>query len=348
MDWERTLDFYGSLIEKRLEDYFSDLIKSARFYHRMIGEVYQNIYMFSSRKGKRLASCSTLLTYKGYSNEINEKILNVCVGIELYRHHILVHDDLIDQDNFRRGEKSFHNIFSSFYDKRFGTGLAVFGGDLILGLALQCILKSGFSIQKLEKVIKLIVDGFCEVNESQILDLLFEYTNPNKNEWLMMVDKRAASLFKTTMLTGAILGDAPEHEINLLIEIAKNIGYSFDIQDDIIDTFATKKQYGRKPGRDIILGKKPLHILIMRQNASRNEWNLLKDIKEKKYITKAQLESIKNSIIKTGALRDAKFELKKHTEITKNLLVQTNMINEIKDFFLSFIKYIEVSLDWYK
>ncbi|MCP8304959.1 MAG: polyprenyl synthetase family protein [archaeon] len=348
MGWERTLDFYGSLIEKRLKSYFSDLIQRAEKYHPFIEGVYENICEYSLRKGKRLASCSTLLSYKGYADDINEDILNVCVGIELYRHCILVHDDLVDKDNFRRGGKSFHKIFSKFYDRRFGEGVAVFGGDLIFGLALRCILKSGFPVEKIEKVLNLLVEGYCEVNESQILDLLFEHTDPDIDEWSEMVHKRATSLFKASILTGAILGGAPEHDINLLMEVAANIGYSFDIQDDIIDTFATKDQYGRKPGRDIILGKKPLHIIVMRQNASKDELNLLNYIEQRGYITRAQLESIKDSIRRTGALKVAKEESIRHGEIAKNLIAQTYMSNEIKDFFSSFVQYIEESLDWYK
>ncbi|MCP8310835.1 MAG: polyprenyl synthetase family protein [Candidatus Methylarchaceae archaeon HK01M] len=348
MGWERTLDYYGSLIEKRLKSYFSDLIQRAESYHSFVGVVYENFCEYSLRKGKRLASCSTLLSYKGYTSDIKEDILNVCVGIELYRHCILVHDDLVDKDNFRRGEKSFHKIFSKFYDRRFGEGVAVFGGDLIFGLALKSILTSGFPIGKIEKVVNLLVEGYCEVNESQILDLLFEYKDPDINDWSAMVHKRATSLFKASILTGAILGGAPEHDINLLMEVATNIGYSFDIQDDIIDTFATKDQYGRKPGRDIILGKKPLHIIVMRQNANKDELNLLNYVEQKGYITKAQLESIKDSIRRTGALKVAKEKSKKHGEIAKKLIAQTHMNNEIKDFFSSFVQYIEDSLEWYQ
>ena len=348
MKWEDVLDFYNSLIEKKLKSYFSHLIQIAHIHHPIMKKVYGNLSEFSQRKGKRLASCSTLLLYKGYTDDIDENILNVCAGIELYRHSILVHDDLIDKDNFRRGGESFHKIFSTFYDRRFGQGLAIFGGNILYSLSLQYILKSGFPLGKINKVLNLFAEGYCEVNDSQILDLLFEYTDPDIIEWSTMLHKRAASLFKVSILTGAILGGAKEHDIDLLREIAKNIGCSFDIQDDIIDTFATKEQYGRKPGKDIVLGKKPLHIIIMRQKANKDERDLLNHVKHKGYITKSQLESIKKSIKRTGALKIAKEKSKKHVEITKNLIGQTDMNNEIKDFFFSFIQYIEKSLDWYK
>ena len=103
MDWKRALDRYGVLIEERLRKYLAGALKDARIYHPFIEKVYSNIEEFVLRKGKRLASCSALLTYKGYTGEVDDKILNVCAGIELYRHCILIHDDLVDMDDLRRG-----------------------------------------------------------------------------------------------------------------------------------------------------------------------------------------------------------------------------------------------------
>lgn len=346
MGWEDLLDHYGSLIEQKLDEYFYSIIQNAKNYHNFIGKLYDNIREYILRKGKRLASCSTLLSYKGYKGEIDERIMNVCIGIELYRHCILVHDDLIDRDNFRRGGKSFHKLFD--YDKRFGEGVAIFTGDLIFPLALKCISNSGFSVDKVDKALSLMIEGYIEVNESQILDLLFEYTNPDVSDWLKMAYKRAASLFKASIVIGAMLGDAPDHDIEVLRRVGINIGYSFDIQDDIIDTFATKEQYGRKPGRDIILGKKPLHMILMLKRASNEELKLLNNIMKKRYIKNNELEIIKQAIKRTEAINFAKEESKRYAEIAKNLIKETSMNDETKNFFFSFINYIVESLDWYK
>lgn len=201
------MDRYGVLIEEKLKDFFEETINAARGYHLFIGKAYSNIREFVLRKGKRLASCSTLLTYKGYTGEVNDQILRVCIGIELYRHCILAHDDLIDRDALRRGGKTLHRLFAEGYDRRMGEGTAVFIGDILYALALQGLITSGFSWEKLRKVVHLLSEGYCAVNESQILDLLFEYKEPSVDEWYRMASRRAASLFKVTILTGAILGN---------------------------------------------------------------------------------------------------------------------------------------------
>jgi geranylgeranyl pyrophosphate synthase len=348
MSWEKTLDQYGILIERKLNDYFAKNIKAAEAYHPFIKKVYTDARNYVLRKGKRLASCSTLLTYKGYTDKIDNQILNVCVSIELYRHSILVHDDLIDQDNFRRGGKTLHRLLAVGYDERLGEGTAVFLGNIVYTLALQSILDSGFPVAKLREVIHLLTTGYRNVNESQILDLLFEYKEPDVAEWAIMASRRAASLFKTTILAGAILAEAPKKDLSLLEAAATHIGYAFDIQDDIIDTFATQQQYGRPPGGDIALGKKPLHIVYLAQLTKGTKLNTLRKIIGKKQIASEELEAIKTMLKESGALKTAKEKSRKHAETAKKLVTQTNLNKETKSFLTSFITYIEESLDWYK
>jgi len=348
MSWEETLDHYGLLIDGELRDFFLEAKNSAKAYHPFIEKAYSNIEDFVLRKGKRLASCSALLTYKGYTGDIDNRILKACVGIELYRHCILVHDDLVDKDTLRRGGKTFHRLFAENYDDRLGCGTAVFVGDLIYVLALQSMLNSGFSQEKLSRVMLLLLEGYRNVNESQILDLLFEYKEPDIEEWYAMASKRAASLFETTILVGAILGNAPEKDMQVLGEAAAHMGYSFDIQDDIIDTFASLEQYGRPPGGDVALGKKPLHVIYTFKLADREGLNKLKNLTGKERISPAKLESIRAIIRESGALKAAKEKSREHAEKAKALIAQTNLNNETKSFFYSLITYIEESLDWYK
>ena len=348
MGWERTLDRYGVLIEERLKGYFAEALKDARGYHPFIAKVYSDLEEFVLRKGKRLASCSTLLTYKGYTGKVDDNILNVCVGIELYRHCILVHDDLVDMDNLRRGGMTIHKAFTENYDTRFGEGTAVFAGNIAYTLAMRTIIDSGFPEEKVARLLLLLSKGYREVNESQILDLLFEYKDVDVNEWRIMASKRAASLFKVTMLISAILGGAPENDLLTLEKAAANIGYSFDIQDDIIDTFAQEEEYGRPPCGDIALGKKPLHVIYALNSADREKSRTLRSLLGKKSLSRGDIELIRTVIRESGGLEAAKKMSKKHAEEARALIAQTGLHDEAKEFFNSLIAYIEESLDWYK
>ncbi|MFQ5999605.1 MAG: polyprenyl synthetase family protein [Candidatus Bathyarchaeia archaeon] len=348
MSWEETLDRYGVLIDGKLKEFFTEAKNAAKAYHPFIERIYSNIEDFVLRKGKKLASCSTLLTYKGYAGDIDNNILKGCVSIELYRHCILVHDDLIDKDTLRRGGKTFHRLLAENHDERLGHGTAVFVGNLMYALALQSMLNSGFGQEKLNRVALLLLEGYRNVNESQILDLLFEYKKPDVDEWYAMASKRAASLFETTVLVGAILGNAPERDMQVLREAGMHMGYSFDIQDDIIDTFASLEQYGRPPGGDIALGKKPLHIIYTFKLANRDGLDALKNLIGKKRVSSDDLELIRTVVRESGALEAAKEKSREHAERAKALIAKTGLSDETKRFFASLIAYIEESLNWYK
>ncbi len=348
MTYEKLLDKHTGLINETLEKYFEGALADAEDYDPFIYKVYEAIREYVLRPGKRLASCSTLLTYKGYSGEVDKEILNVCVGVEIYRHGILIHDDLVDGDEHRRGGKAFHRLFIEDKDDRFGEGLAVFVGNILFALALQTIMESGFDRDRIDKIAELFATDFKDVNESQILDLLFEYKEPGYDEWQRMASKRAAVLFKTTILTGAILGDAPQRDIEILKEASKNIGFSFDIQDDIIGTFASEEQYGRPVGGDILMAKKPLHVVYALEMADKNQIKEIRRVFDEKAHLKTDLQKVKKIVKETGALDKAKEKSREHAEKASRLIDETKMEGETKAFFKEFIEYIAESLDWYK
>jgi len=348
MDWENTIEEYGLLIEKRLREVLDRAIREAEDYHPFIGKVYASLKEFSFRRGKKLASCSALLTYKGYTGAIDERILSVCSGIELYRQSILIHDDFIDMEDMRRGGRTIHKIFEEGFDERLGEGVAVFLGNISYSLAIQTIISSGFPNNKVDDAIRLLAEGYKEVNESQILDLLFEYKDVNVDEWRTMASKRAASLFKVTMTMGGMLGDASKEDLELLKNAAINIGYAFDIQDDIIDTFASEEQYGRPPCRDITLGKKPLHIVYTIETNSPEARIVFERLRRANKLSPEDIEDARRIVRLSGGLDNAKRDLKKYAEEAKMLISKTNMMGDVKDFFKNLITYIENSLDWYR
>ena len=351
MSWEKTLDKYGAVIEKRLEEFLDEHHKQAEQYHPFIGKVYGDIKEFVLRKGKRLASCSALLTYKGYTGEVDENILKACVGVELYRHAILIHDDLVDLDATRRGASTLHKKFMdtySPYDNRFGDGTAVFAGNIAYSLGVRALMESGFSEENIARVLLLTSEGYRAVNESQILDLLFEQKDVSVDEWTVMASKRAASLFKVTLLTGAIFGDAPESDLSVLGEAAECMGFSFDIQDDIIDSFAKEEEYGRPVCHDISKNKKHLHIIYALNSQDRKTAEGLKCILGKQFLSYGEKDLVKQLLKESCGLDKAKQQSKNYAKQAKNAITKTILADETKQFFNSFITYIEQSLEWYK
>ncbi len=344
MDYTKLLDSYGSIIESDLREHFSRLVKGSESYHPFMAYAYGTLGEFVLRGGRRLSACSTLMVYKGYANELDERIVKVSSGVELYRHSILAHDDIADNELTRRGGRTLHEAFGECRDGHFGNGSSIFAGNILYSLANESVLNSGFDDNRLIEVLGLFSSDYKDINESQMLDLLFEYGEPSVEEWSVMAGKRAASLFRTSMLTGAVLSGAPAKDRKTLEDAAKHIGYAFDIQDDIIDTFASKEQYGRDPCGDITKRKKPLHIII----AMKRDDRLASIMMAGDDITEAKVREIQEIVRESGALDAAKSISREHSQEAEKAIMRTGMSTEAKDFFVSFIRYVDESLDWYK
>jgi len=335
----KVLDEYGAAIEKEIANYFKDKHRDAS-YHEFIAHVYRSLEDYVLRKGTRLASCCTLLIYKGYKNGVDDAIAKVCAGIELYRHAILIHDDLVDRDELRRGEASFHKLFGVL-PERFGDSVGMFAGNILYSLAVDCILKSRFEQGLLRESIMVLNREYGNVNESQMLDVLFEYHEPDETEWYQMASKRAASLFQAAMLIGAMLSNAPESEKEILRNLAEHMGYALDIRDDIIGTFATREEYGREPLGDITLFKKPLQLIYTLTYA---EQGVVHDMRA--MLKSGDIEGVK-AIIREYGLARAKDTAREHAAHAITLIDQTAMQDEVKQFFRALLSYSSESLDSY-
>jgi geranylgeranyl pyrophosphate synthase len=317
MDFNTTLDEYQGRIDDALAEFFNSRIVEAQEYHPFMERVYSKLREYVLRKGKRLMSASVLLTYKGYTGKIDDKALRACIAIELYRHGILIHDDMADGDEMRRGGKSFHRIF----DEK----IALFAGNILNALAFKVL--SELDARSLDSLLQ----DYQYVNESQILDYDFEGKIPEVKEWQIMASKRAASVFRATMLTGAILAGAGKTELKKLEDAAFHIGTAFDIQDDIIGLYELKTT-------DVMRKKKPLHICYA--------YKFCKDFD--KVLKSGDVWKIKDKVRECGALDAAKRDSKEHAREAVGLIEQTRMSKKAKDFYVSFINYISDSLDWYE
>ncbi|MFX0162329.1 MAG: polyprenyl synthetase family protein [Candidatus Hodarchaeota archaeon] len=359
MSVEEILLEYGELIEKETLKFLKDNIVEAEKYHPFIKETFELLKDYIFRPGKRLASISTLLIYKGYKGEIDDEILKVCAGIEIYRHSILIHDDVVDLDDMRRGEPSIHKLFENLIEKRygrdseasrgfpsFGESMAVFTGNILFSLAFKAINKAGFDRDLTMRVIGALNKDFQFVNESQILDLLFEFSPPNKKEWEIMASKRASQLFKTTLTIGAILAEVPDEELKMVEECGSHIGFAFDIIDDIIGAFTTKEVYGRPATGDIILGKKPLHVTIALEKAPTNKKQRLLEILKNKTKTEEEILEAKD-IMREYGLTEAKHAARNHATEAIKILEKLKIDQKTRQEFKQFVNYVAENLDWY-
>lgn len=335
---EEELDRHSRWAESNLSRFLAESSRKSG-YHPFVRDIYGSVREFALRGGKRIASFTTALACRGYGFEDLDALAVACDAIELYRHCILIHDDLVDGDDTRRGGPTLNRKYAELRDARLGLGSSVFAGNIAFCLCLSRVLTSGLGAGVAHRIIGEISRAYSDVNESQALDLWMEGADADVETWRRMASKRAASLFRATLRVGATLSGA-EGDAQSLGRAGEQMGFAFDIQDDIIDVFATVQDYGRQPGSDMKTLKRPLHVVLALRYASADQLAALRS-------PKTDLQTFKTILRDTGAVDEAKEIAARHASRALKLIEKTGMNREAKDLFASLMAYMGHSLQWY-
>ena len=196
--------------------------------------------------GKRLRPVMCLMACNLFRDKIDEAVMPA-VGIEVFHNFTLIHDDIIDKADMRRGSPTVHS--------KWGPDQAILSGDVMTFVAGECI---GHSPEKvLAKTLRLFNHTAIEVCTGQQLDLDYEKKGVvSEKEYLRMIELKTAVLIAASLKIGAIIAEAPEKDQDLLYEFGRCLGIAFQIQDDILDTYGDTRMFGKKTGSDIVANKK--------------------------------------------------------------------------------------------
>jgi geranylgeranyl diphosphate synthase type II len=196
--------------------------------------------------GKRLRPVMCLMACNLFRDKIDEAVMPA-VGIEVFHNFTLIHDDIIDKADMRRGSPTVHT--------KWGSDQAILSGDVMAFIAVECV---GLApVTALPKALKLFNKTAIEVCTGQQLDIDYEKKGVvSETEYLRMIELKTAVLIAASLKMGAIIADAPEKDQELLYEFGRCMGIAFQIQDDVLDTYGDTKMFGKKTGSDIVSNKK--------------------------------------------------------------------------------------------
>lgn len=208
--------------------------------------LYAPIEYVLAAGGKRIRPVLMLMAYNLYKNDIVEA-LDSAIGIEIYHNYTLLHDDLMDRADMRRGNKTVHKVWND--------NTAILSGDAMLVLAYQYV--AAAPVDRLKEILDLFSITAMEICEGQQYDVDFESRGDvTEQEYLTMIRLKTAVLLAAGMKMGAILGDASTKDAELLYEFAINIGLAFQLKDDFLDVYGDPEIFGKKIGGDILCNKK--------------------------------------------------------------------------------------------
>jgi geranylgeranyl diphosphate synthase type II len=229
-------------------------------YDRQPASLYDPIRYVLSIGGKRIRPVLTMLAYNLY-REDPERILMQAVGLETYHNYTLLHDDLMDQADMRRGHQTVH--------RRWDANKAILSGDSMLVLAYERVMQC--DARHLPQVLSLFTETALEIGEGQEYDMSFETRNDvTEDEYIEMIRLKTSVLLACAVKMGALLADAPADDVENLYKFGEQLGLAFQLQDDLLDVYGDPKVFGKAIGGDITSNKKT-YMLINAVNRANPE-----------------------------------------------------------------------------
>lgn len=220
-------------------------------YERTPKSLYEPIRYVLSMGGKRIRPVLMLLGYNLYKED-TDKILMNAIALETYHNYTLLHDDLMDQADLRRGHETVH--------KKWDANTAILSGDSMLVLAYERMAQC--DSRHLADVLRLFTTTALEIGEGQQYDMEFETREDvREEEYIEMIRLKTSVLLACALKIGAILADAPAEDADSLYKFGEQIGLAFQLQDDYLDVYGDSKVFGKKIGGDITSNKKTFMLI---------------------------------------------------------------------------------------
>lgn len=220
-------------------------------YNRQPKTLYDPIRYVLSMGGKRIRPVLMLLAYQLYKDD-PERILMQAAALETYHNYTLLHDDLMDNADLRRGHETVH--------KKWNANQAILSGDSMLVLAYERMAQC--AADKLSQVLAIFTETALEIGEGQQYDIDFERrTDVEEDEYIEMVRLKTSVLLACALKIGGALAGAPEQDLDNLYKFGERIGLAFQLQDDFLDVYGDPRVFGKAIGGDITSNKKTYMLI---------------------------------------------------------------------------------------
>ncbi|MDD2752325.1 MAG: polyprenyl synthetase family protein [Candidatus Omnitrophica bacterium] len=294
----------------------------------------QYIKNFICREGKRVRPTLFVLGYRGFSKKIPAGLYRSALSIELLHDFMLVHDDIIDKSDTRRGKPSVHkmidNYLCAFPPQKFsGTDLAIVVGDVLYAMGIDSFLTIKEAYPRKEAALKQLIRAALYTGSGEFIELLYGTKTLEmirKTDIYKIYDyKTAYYTFASPLAIGAILAGADKKEANRLIQYGIYLGRAFQIKDDILGMFGAEQKIGKSTLTDLQEAKKTLLIWYAYNHSDNATKKLMQKILDKKLVKRKDLLAMRRIILETKALDFAKKEVSSQLTAAKQILQSSQM-----------------------
>ncbi len=311
----------GIMTEKQIAKIYSNEITKVE---KKLGEAFKKslpkslydpcAYALESG-GKRLRPFLVIISAMAVGGKAKD-VYNAAMAVEILHNFTLIHDDIMDNADIRRGRASLH--------KKYDENVAILAGDNLMAVAYLFLTKDSKS--NVTEIVNHFTQGIIEICEGQSYDKDFEVKkNVSIDEYLLMIKKKTAALAEMCCYIGAKIVGGSDDEVKNMAKFGMNLGMAFQLQDDLLDIFGDEKKFGKTVGGDLVEGKKTFLFLRALEKSKGEDRRLMKRVIENKGIRKSQVAKYRAIYEKLGVIEDTKKEIRKYS---RNAL---NCVSKVKD-----------------
>ncbi|MBI2546744.1 polyprenyl synthetase family protein [Candidatus Woesearchaeota archaeon] len=344
-----TINAHQKLIEHRLTLFFDEKLNKCSNISPLAKELVDSLKEFSLRGGKRIRPILAIFGYKAIKEQ-NEAVLQAALAVELMESFLLIHDDILDQDDFRRGYYSMHKVYELKAKKlypdsdaaHFGRSMAIMAGDLLASFGSECITRSDFPAELKIKAIDKFNRVIINTAFGEVMDIVSELKPEVSELDIIRVNELKTAIYtiEGPLHIGAILAGASRQQLDILTKYAIPLGQAYQIHDDILGMFGNEKKLGKPVGSDLREGKKTILILKALQLAKQPQVKSIMAALGNKSITREQIDEIRNIVLESGALDYCQNLVRQLSEQAKTHIRHSGFRPEGKSFLLAIADYM--------
>jgi len=350
MDAKQELLNYKKIVDKKLAGYFSQKLREMNRVGASAKEAVRSIQYLTLAGGKRLRAAFMYWGYVGAGGKEIDNIIEVSMSIELTHIFLLIHDDIIDRDDFRHGvsaiHKKYENLARKFYKKvdakHFGDSMAIITGDIAAAFGNEIIFNSKFKPEIILKALDKLQDIVTVTVSGEIFDVVLEAKGKALEKEVLKVheNKTAKYTVEGPLHLGAMLAGANDRILKDLSDYAVPIGIAFQIQDDILGVFGNERKLGKPVCSDLREGKQTLLIVKALGKGSKQQKKLIERLLGNKEITDKEIELFRQVVRDTGSLEYSRNLAAELAEKGKEALKKAKLSQEAKNFLIGIADYI--------
>lgn len=312
---------------KRIHAYIEQLS-----YSREPKGLYDPIEYVLALGGKRLRPVLMLLAYNLYREDV-ESIFSQAAGIETYHNFTLLHDDLMDNADMRRGKPVVH--------KKWNENTAILSGDAMLILSYQFMMNQ-CPPEHVQEVMEIFGRTALEVCEGQQWDMEFESRNDvTVGEYIEMIRLKTSVLLAAALKIGAVLGGASSADAQKLYDFGIRMGLAFQLQDDYLDVYGNPAVFGKKIGGDILCNKKTyMLITALEQAKGENREELLRWLNTADFVPEEKIAAVTAIYNKVGIAGYCDVQIEKYYQEGLQLLNEVDVDDARKENLRIFVHHL--------